>query len=179
VLPLVAIATPATYVREPLRVFELDFEATSHRARLRRIQEALNLSVHVRKSTGMCPDDAFDPENSNIVYGPIHKQRWIYACSKQMMDRVIYAYGFERGLDFTLFRPFQLDRLGTRFDQHRKGRQLAGASLSSWGTSCAANRSNSVDGGKQKRSFTHIDDGIESVDGDHQERQQHRDRQDL
>jgi nucleoside-diphosphate-sugar epimerase len=28
VLPLVAIATPAMYVREPLRVFELDFEAT-------------------------------------------------------------------------------------------------------------------------------------------------------
>ena len=27
ILPLVAIATPATYVREPLRVFELDFEA--------------------------------------------------------------------------------------------------------------------------------------------------------
>ena len=27
ILPLVAIATPATYVKEPLRVFELDFEA--------------------------------------------------------------------------------------------------------------------------------------------------------
>jgi nucleoside-diphosphate-sugar epimerase len=27
VLPLVAIATPATYVKEPLKVFELDFEA--------------------------------------------------------------------------------------------------------------------------------------------------------
>ncbi|HYA37058.1 MAG TPA: NAD-dependent epimerase/dehydratase family protein, partial [Candidatus Methylomirabilis sp.] len=27
VLPLVAIATPATYVLDPLRVFELDFEA--------------------------------------------------------------------------------------------------------------------------------------------------------
>ncbi|HZR69112.1 MAG TPA: NAD-dependent epimerase/dehydratase family protein, partial [Burkholderiales bacterium] len=27
VLPLVAIATPATYVKQPLRVFELDFEA--------------------------------------------------------------------------------------------------------------------------------------------------------
>ncbi len=27
VLPLVAIATPATYVRDPLSVFELDFEA--------------------------------------------------------------------------------------------------------------------------------------------------------
>ena len=27
VLPLVAIATPATYISDPLRVFELDFEA--------------------------------------------------------------------------------------------------------------------------------------------------------
>ena len=27
ILPLVAIATPVTYVRNPLRVFELDFEA--------------------------------------------------------------------------------------------------------------------------------------------------------
>ena len=27
VLPLVAIATPATYVKQPLKVFELDFEA--------------------------------------------------------------------------------------------------------------------------------------------------------
>src|SRR5579883_1714623 len=27
ILPLVAIATPATYVQQPLRVFELDFEA--------------------------------------------------------------------------------------------------------------------------------------------------------
>ncbi len=27
ILPLVAIATPAVYVKEPLRVFELDFEA--------------------------------------------------------------------------------------------------------------------------------------------------------
>ena len=27
ILPLVAIATPATYVKAPLRVFELDFEA--------------------------------------------------------------------------------------------------------------------------------------------------------
>ena len=27
ILPLVAIATPSTYVKDPLRVFELDFEA--------------------------------------------------------------------------------------------------------------------------------------------------------
>jgi hypothetical protein len=39
----------------------------------------------------MCPDEEFDPESSNLVYGPINKPRWIYACSKQLMDRVISA----------------------------------------------------------------------------------------
>lgn len=53
----------------------------------------------------MCGDDEFDPEASPLVYGPINKPRWIYACSKQLMDRVIWGYGME-GLNFTLFRPF-------------------------------------------------------------------------
>src|SRR4029079_1846901 len=59
---------------------------------------------------------------SPLVYGPIDKQRWIYACSKQLMDRVIWAYGEKRGemsgRHFTLFRPFNwigagLDSLAT------------------------------------------------------------------
>jgi hypothetical protein len=41
----------------------------------------------------MSTDAEFDPETSNLVYGPINKPRWIYACSKQLMDRVIHAYG--------------------------------------------------------------------------------------
>ena len=40
---------------------------------------------------GMCRDSEFDPLASELVYGPIEKQRWIYACSKQLMDRIIYA----------------------------------------------------------------------------------------
>jgi nucleoside-diphosphate-sugar epimerase len=36
---------------------------------------------------------------------PISNERWIYACSKQLLDRVIWALG-ARGLDFTIFRPF-------------------------------------------------------------------------
>ena len=106
ILPLVAIATPATYVREPLRVFELDFEAN-----LPIVRAAVKYRKHlVFPSTsevyGMCADAEFDPENSNLVYGPINKPRWIYACSKQLMDRVIAAYGQEQGLNYTLFRPF-------------------------------------------------------------------------
>jgi nucleoside-diphosphate-sugar epimerase len=40
-------------------------------------------------------DAAFHPFESNLVMGPVDKQRWIYACSKQLMDRVIWAYGQE------------------------------------------------------------------------------------
>ena len=36
----------------------------------------------------MCRDGEFDPLRSELVYGPIEKQRWIYACSKQLLDRV-------------------------------------------------------------------------------------------
>jgi len=106
ILPLVAIATPAIYVKEPLRVFELDFEANlplvrscvKHRKRV--------VFPSTSEVYGMCPDAEFDPESSQLVYGPINKPRWIYACAKQLMDRVIAAYGQQEGLDYTLFRPF-------------------------------------------------------------------------
>ena len=114
VLPLVAIATPATYVKDPLGVFELDFEANlpiiRHCVRYRkRVIFPSTSEVY-----GMCGDAEFHPRDSNLVLGPISKPRWIYACAKQLLDRVIAAYGQQQGLDYTLFRPFQLDRFRSR-----------------------------------------------------------------
>ena len=106
IVPLVAIATPATYVREPLSVFELDFEANLPIARAAVKHRKHLVFPSTSEVYGMCRDSAFDPEESNLVYGPINKPRWIYACSKQLMDRVIHAYGQEQGLNYTLFRPF-------------------------------------------------------------------------
>ena len=40
------------------------------------------------------------------MVGPINKPRWIYSISKQLLDRVIHAYGLKGELDYTLFRPF-------------------------------------------------------------------------
>ncbi|MFH2134890.1 MAG: bifunctional UDP-4-keto-pentose/UDP-xylose synthase, partial [Pseudomonadota bacterium] len=106
ILPLVAIATPATYVKQPLRVFELDVEAN-----LPIVRAAVKYNKHlVFPSTsevyGMCHDEEFDPEESELVCGPINKPRWIYSNSKQLMDRVIWGYGMQDNLNFTLFRPF-------------------------------------------------------------------------
>ncbi len=49
VLPLVAIATPKTYVERPLSVFELDFEENLRIIRaVREIQQAGDLSLNLR-----------------------------------------------------------------------------------------------------------------------------------
>lgn len=106
VLPLVAIANPATYVQDPLKVFELDFEANLEIVRQCVAQNTRVVFPSTSEVYGMCTDAEFDEETSHLVLGPIHKQRWIYSCSKQLLDRVIYAYGQQYGLRFTLFRPF-------------------------------------------------------------------------
>jgi len=162
ILPLVAIATPATYVREPLRVFELDFEANLPIIRAAVEYKKRLIFPSTSEVYGMCEDEAFDPETSNIVYGPINKQRWIYACSKQMMDRVIFAYGYERGFDFTLFRPFNW--IGSGLDSINTAKEGSSRVLTQFlGHIVRGEPIKLVDGGKQKRSFTHIDDGIDAL----------------
>jgi Methionyl-tRNA formyltransferase len=97
VLPLVAIATPIEYTRNPLRVFELDFEEN-----LKIIRDCVKYKKRIifpstSEVYGMCTDQHFDEDHSNLVVGPINKQRWIYSVSKQLLDRVLWAYGEKEG----------------------------------------------------------------------------------
>ena len=162
VMPLVAIATPATYVEDPLRVFELDFEANlaivraavKHR---RRVVFPSTFEVY-----GMCADDEFDPESSNLVYGPIGKSRWIYACSKQLLDRVIAAYGQKEGLQYTLFRPFNW--IGPGLDSLYTSKEGSSRVLTQFlGHIVRGEPIRLVDGGAQRRSFTDVSDGIDAL----------------
>jgi nucleoside-diphosphate-sugar epimerase len=162
VLPLVAIATPATYVKEPLRVFELDFEANLPivRACVRYGKRIIFPSTS--EVYGMCRDDAFDPEQSELVLGPINKPRWIYSCAKQLMDRVIHAYGMEQGLDYTLFRPFNW--IGSGLDSINTAKEGSSRVITQFlGHIVRGEPIQLVDGGTQKRAFTYIDDGIAAL----------------
>ena len=162
VLPLVAIATPATYVKEPLRVFELDFEAN-----LPIVRAAVRYRKHlVFPSTsevyGMSKDAEFDPDASDLVLGPINKPRWIYSCAKQLMDRVIWAYGMEQGLVFTLFRPFNW--IGAGLDSINTAKEGSSRVVTQFlGHLVRGEPIQLVDGGQQRRSFTYIDDGIAAL----------------
>jgi nucleoside-diphosphate-sugar epimerase len=162
VLPLVAIATPATYVIDPLRVFELDFEANLDIVRKCVRYKKRVLFPSTSEVYGMCADPAFDENTSNLVLGPINKQRWIYSCSKQLLDRVIHAYAMKEGLRYTLFRPFNW--VGPRLDNILEPKEGSSRVLTQFiGNILRGRDILLVDGGAQRRSFTYIDDGIDAL----------------
>jgi UDP-4-amino-4-deoxy-L-arabinose formyltransferase / UDP-glucuronic acid dehydrogenase (UDP-4-keto-hexauronic acid decarboxylating) len=162
VIPLVAIATPIEYTRNPLRVFELDFEEN-----LRIVRYCVKYGTRIifpstSEVYGMCDDEFFDEDKSNLITGPINKQRWIYSTSKQLMDRVIWAYGKKDKLPFTLFRPFNW--MGPRLDSLDSARIGSSRAITQLilnlveGTPIQL-----IDGGEQKRCFTDVKEGIDCL----------------
>lgn len=160
-LPFVAIATPKLYVEQPLRVFELDFEEN---LRVIKLAQKLGKRVIFPSTSevygkGEAP---FDEETTDLVYGPIKYSRWIYACSKQLLDRVIFAMDQKEGMRFTLFRPFNwlgpyLDSLdSTSEGSTRLITQLIGDATQRGELTL-------VDGGHQKRCFTDVRDGVAAL----------------
>jgi UDP-4-amino-4-deoxy-L-arabinose formyltransferase/UDP-glucuronic acid dehydrogenase (UDP-4-keto-hexauronic acid decarboxylating) len=110
----------------------------------------------------MCDDEEFNENTSRLILGPINKQRWIYSCSKQLLDRVIYALGKQQGLQFSLFRPFNW--VGPKLDSLNSARIGSSRAITQLilnlveGTPIQL-----VDGGEQKRCFTDVSEGIECL----------------
>jgi UDP-4-amino-4-deoxy-L-arabinose formyltransferase / UDP-glucuronic acid dehydrogenase (UDP-4-keto-hexauronic acid decarboxylating) len=162
VMPLVAIATPIEYTRNPLRVFELDFEENLRIVRYCVKYNKRILFPSTSEVYGMCTDDQFDEETSCLITGPISMQRWIYSTSKQLLDRVIWAYGVKENLKFTLFRPFNW--IGPKLDSLTSARIGSSRAITQMilnlvqGTPIQL-----VDGGEQKRCFVDVEEAIEAL----------------
>ena len=162
ILPLAAIASPLVYVQNPLRVFELDFEANLRIVRWSVQYKKRVIFPSTSEVYGMCSDQEYDEENSDCITGPIGKQRWIYSCSKQMLDRVIYAYGQRDGLQFTLFRPFNW--IGSRLDDIYNENNGSSRVVTQFLSNILHSKPiNLVDGGNQIRCFTDISDAIDAL----------------
>lgn len=161
VVPLAGIATPKTYILDPLRVFEIDFEANLAIVRMCVDAKKRVIWPSTSEVYGMSTDREFHPDESNLVTGPINKMRWIYSTSKQMMDRIVWAYGRDRGLDFTLIRPFNW--IGYGQDDIRDTKGNARLITQFLGNILRGENLNLVDGGTNRRSFTYIDDAIDAL----------------
>ena len=162
VLPLVAIATPKLYVEDPIGVYNLDFEMN-----LSIVKQCVKYHKRVvfpstSEVYGACIDPEFKEDESFLVVGPIQKERWIYSCCKQLMDRVIYAYGTRGHLEFTLFRPFNW--IGPRLDSLYASKEGSSRVVTQFIAELLMKRPIAlVDGGHQKRCFTYVDDGISAL----------------
>ncbi len=162
VIPLAAVAIPKIYIENPLLVFELDFLEN-----LRIIQTVAKYGKYLMfPSTsevyGMVHDTVFDEETTNFVLGPIQKHRWIYSCAKQLLDRVIHAYGLQRGLPYTIFRPFNWVGPGLdRMDELKIGNSRV---VTQFISDIVFNRPiHLVEGGQQRRTLLYLDDGIDGL----------------
>ncbi len=162
VIPLVAIATPKMYVEDPIAVYNLDFEMN-----VNIIKQCVKYHKRVvfpstSEVYGACSDPEFKEDESYLVVGPIQKERWIYSCCKQLMDRVIYGYGTRGHLEFTLFRPFNW--VGPRLDSLYAAKEGSSRVVTQFIAELLMRRPiNLVDGGMQKRCFTYVDDGISAL----------------
>ncbi len=159
VVDLIAYANPSIYVETPLDVVNLNFfenmkileYCLRHKKRLVQFSTS---EVYGKRSR----DDQYSDDTSDLVMGPVQKQRWIYASSKQLLERIIYAHGLRGDLDYSIIRPFNF--VGPRFDYLVPAGTKGGPRVFSHFLSALLTGGpiHLVDGGGQHRCFTHIDD---------------------
>ena len=163
VIDLVAYANPSIYIESPLDVIKLNFlenlKTVEHCVRHnKRLFQYSTSEVYGKPSGPSYVEDA-----SDLVVGPVTKQRWVYAASKQLLERVIHGHGLAGDLQYTIVRPFNF--VGPRFDYLVPAGTTGGPRAFSHFMSALLTGGPIylVDGGEQRRSFTHIDDASEAV----------------
>lgn len=116
VVDLIAYANPSIYVEAPLSVYQLNFEANmrivDHCVRHgKRLVQYSTSEVYGKAGNNT---SLYREDESDLVMGPVTKQRWIYAAAKQLLERVIHAYSLQGDLEYTIIRPFNF--IGPRID---------------------------------------------------------------
>jgi len=173
VVDLVAMANPSLYVTNPLDVFELNFTenlriaeyCVKHGKRLVQFSTCEVYGKTVAGAMGLDPaahPNPFVEDESPMIMGPVKAHRWIYACAKQLLERVLHAYGLEGRLNYTIIRPFNF--IGPRIDylpSEKAGNPRVFSHFMNallYGTPMKL-----VDGGINFRAYTYIDDAVDCI----------------
>lgn len=177
VIDLIAYANPGLYVRMPLEVFRLNFTENLKIADIcvrhgKRLIQFSTCEVYGRTPATLKQVHLADPNDpalatfaedySEMILGPVSKHRWIYSCAKQLLERVLHAYGLETGFDYTIIRPFNF--IGPRID-FLASEQEGIPRVFSFFMDALLNGTQMklVDGGAQRRCYTYIDDAVECI----------------
>lgn len=162
----VAVATPHYYVKYPHDTYELDFKINWENICKPLISKKIPF-VHFSTSEvyGKRWESEYCEDDSDLILGPTHKSRWIYANSKIMLEQLIMS-GESR--EFIIIRPqnffgWNMDWLPSMAENQDKTwiprlpAQCLDALLSNKPIPC-------VSPGNQKRCYTHISDAIAAID---------------
>ncbi|MBD3345927.1 MAG: bifunctional UDP-4-keto-pentose/UDP-xylose synthase [Chitinivibrionales bacterium] len=177
VISLVALCNPSLYNTIPLEVIDINFARPYELLRMcnemgKWLIHFSTSEVYGRTLAGFSncnfakdhPDNYMLNEDSTpLIMGPVPAQRWSYACAKQLLERVIYAYGFEKDLKYTIIRPFNF--IGPRMDYIPgiDGEGVPRVIACFMDALLFHKPLKLVDGGLNKRVFTYIDDAVDAM----------------
>jgi UDP-apiose/xylose synthase len=175
VIDLIAYANPGLYLRIPLEVFRLNFTENLKIAEAcvrhgKRLIQFSTCEVYGRTAASLPHAHLADPEDpihatfgedtSEYILGPVVKHRWIYSCAKQLLERVLHAYGIEQGFNYTIIRPFNF--IGPKIDflpQEKEGIPRVFSFFMD--ALLTGGPMKLVNGGVNRRCYTYIDDAVE------------------
>jgi UDP-apiose/xylose synthase len=170
VVSLTALCNPSLYNTKPLEVIDASYTdlvplVKLCAARGVRLVHFSTCEVYGRRaldadgrSTATMREDS-----TGMFFGPVDRERWTYACAKQLLERVIWAHGAHGGLDFTIVRPFNV--IGPRMDfvPGVDGEGVPRVLASFMSALLRGEPLPLVDGGAQRRSFVSIGDFVDAV----------------
>jgi UDP-apiose/xylose synthase len=175
VIDLIAYANPGLYLRIPLEVFRLNFTENLKIAEAcvrhgKRLIQYSTCEVYGRSAATLPHANVADPEDpihatysedsSEYILGPVVKHRWIYSSAKQLLERVLHAYGIEQGFNYTIIRPFNF--IGPKIDFLPHEKEGIPRVFSFFMDALLnGTQMKLVNGGSQRRCYTYIDDAVE------------------
>jgi nucleoside-diphosphate-sugar epimerase len=175
VIDLIAYANPGLYLIMPLEVFRLNFTENLKIAEAcvrhgKRLVQFSTCEVYGRTAASLKYANLADPEDprlatfsedtSEFILGPVSKHRWIYSSAKQLLERVLHAYGLEAGFNYTIIRPFNF--IGPKIDFLLHEREGIPRVFSFFMDALLhGTQMKLVEGGTNRRCYTYIEDAIE------------------
>jgi UDP-apiose/xylose synthase len=170
VISLTALCNPSLYSTVPLEVIDASFthllplvkRCTEREIRLIHFSTAEVYGKQALDAAGQ-PALEMSEDDSCSVLGPVHRERWTYACAKQLMERVIWAHGKHANLEFSIVRPF--NTIGPRMDYvpgvDGEGTPRVLACFMS--QLLRGEPLQLVEGGRQKRAFMAVADMVQAI----------------
>lgn len=170
VVSLTALCNPSLYNTRPLEVIDASYTdlvplVKLCTARRRWLIHFSTCEVYGRAALDVdgLPTRRMSEDESALWLGPVHRERWSYACAKQLLERVIFASGRHHGLPFTIVRPFNV--IGPRMDYVPgiDGDGVPRVLAAFMSALLHGDDLPLVDGGRQRRSFIFVDDFVDGV----------------